>query len=277
MKRRALLALLAAFSVFAALPGPTHAQAQAEVLSADTRLVVFRFDPNLTYPVLARPGVVTHVQLHPGETLRALAVGDSVQWQVQQTGNNIFIKPVKADLFTSATVVTDKRTYQLTLRAGRSDGKWYQRISWEYPDLIVFEAKEAARSVQVAEAERKEAASQTTNTRVPVENLNFGYEISGEAAFRPGQVFDDGRFTWLRLGRSQELPAFFIINDSGEAEIANYLMKGEFMMVQRLFHEGVLKLGRQEVRVRNARARSHGLSGVGGVDAQSVERPVSAN
>ena len=66
-------------------------------------------------------------------------------------------------------------------------------------------------------------------------------------------VFDDGRFTWIRVGTEvQELPALFVMSEQG-AELANYLVKGEYLLVQRLVPAAMLKLGKTEVRIDRER------------------------
>ncbi|MFD2274189.1 TrbG/VirB9 family P-type conjugative transfer protein [Undibacterium arcticum] len=42
------------------------------------------------------------------------------------------------NVHTSATVITDKRTYQLLLTSNSTEGKWYQRVTWDYPELILL-------------------------------------------------------------------------------------------------------------------------------------------
>ena len=134
MRGRALLrcALLAAALALGA-GGASRAEQQAIPMPGDTRLVQFTFDANDSYTVLSRPGAVTDIQYSPEEKLVALAIGDSTQWMTSKSPGHVFLKPLRPDIFTSATLVTDKRTYQLTLRASPENGKWYQQVRWNYP------------------------------------------------------------------------------------------------------------------------------------------------
>ncbi len=227
---------------------PALAQQLPLAMPQDTRLVVFRYDVNESYLLLTRPGAVTHLALEPDETVLALALGDTVQWIVQDKGPNVFLKPIRADLYTSGTLVTNRRTYQLGLRSSPEGGAWYQRVSWTYPELLAIarepSAREARGAVPTARADRERAAPEG----VPVERLNFDYRISGRAAFRPVQVLDDGRFTYIQMPASlQEMPALFIAGEAGEGELVNYLVRGRFMVVQRLADRFLLRLGRVQV------------------------------
>ena len=45
--------------------------------------------------------------------------------------------------------------------------------------------------------------------------VNWDYYACGERTLWPSQVYDDGRFTYLRFPNAQEIPAIFIINTDG--------------------------------------------------------------
>lgn len=274
MKHRLLLTALALINFAFA---PAHVSAEPIVgsipttMPADTKLVVFNFDPNASYTILARPNAITNIQLGPDEQLISLAMGDTVNWitaKVDGAGGHIFIKPIRADLFTSGTLVTNKRTYQLTLRSVSDRAHWYQRVSWQYPDMMVLGSLSSLTPPQTLQdpamlpqaiglpasfastppsfAQSSPAASQ----RQSYERLNFDYAIEGKASFRPSQVFDDGQFTWIKIPHnSQEMPAVFMISSDGEMEIVNFVAKGDYIMVQRLAGGFMLKLGKQEVRI----------------------------
>lgn len=244
-----------------------YAEAESIPLPDDVKLVQFTFNEHDTYPIMTMPGNITDIQLHDGEKIVALALGDSVQWITAKTDQHIFIKPTKPNIYTSGTLVTDKRSYQLTLRSSPQGGKWYQRVSWTYPDLIVIQQQaEEARKVaeaqaiaalQAEEAKRKAIEVSTTVSRAPgnpVENLNFSYsyKTASKPSFMPEQTFDDGKFTWIKIpGKSQEMPALFLVGNDGKYELVNYVRDGNFLKVNRLFRQAVLKIGEDEVRITN--------------------------
>ncbi|NHR04538.1 TrbG/VirB9 family P-type conjugative transfer protein [Chromobacterium haemolyticum] len=231
-------------------------------MPADTRLVVFPFDPNNSFTIISRPNAITDIQLGPDEQLVALAAGDSTQWTFHKTDGHIFVKPIRADLFTSATLVTSKRTYQLTLRSVSDRAKWYQRVSWQYPDLVLlgdpnFKAPSRAMPPDIDFQSNSSGSigsfgqysSAPSQGGMYGEKLNFNYAVKGSADFAPKQVFDDGKFTWFRIVGSQEFPAVFMINADSDIERVNWLVKGEFLIVQRLAPAFLLKIGKEEVRI----------------------------
>lgn len=224
--------------------GPVLAAAQPAPFPQETRLVRFDYDENRTYDILTRPGAITNIKLQDGETLTAFALGDTVQWVFDQAPGNIFIKPSTSGLFTSATLTTNKRSYQLQFRSMATDGNWYQRVSWEYPSLIIAR--------QAAEQQMKDLEAGEVQTSP--EKLNFGYSVSGRADFAPTSVFDDGKFTWMRMPSGiQETPVVFL-SEQGRLTLVNYSVRGEYLVVQRKADRFVLKSGNREVRV-NAKGR----------------------
>lgn len=231
------------------------ADSQVMPMPSDTRLVVFSFNQHDTYTILARPKSVTDIQLSPDEEVVAMALGDSVQWMVSKAKGHVFLKPLQPDIFTSATLVTNVRTYQLTLRSSPEDGKWYQRVSWDYPELVVLQQQREEVLRRNVEKEEKRLEKQILEPDVVIDKLNFDYKVTGDAEFKPSQIFDDGKFTWIRMPAIQELPAVFMTDEDGKAELINYVNHGQYLMVQRLVPGLLLKIGKQEVKIVNNRSK----------------------
>lgn len=257
--------LLIGLALAGAIANPVFAESQSISMPGDAKLVVFTYDENNTFTIMGMPGNITDIQLNEGEKVSALAMGDSVQWITANTESHIFIKPVRPNIFTSATLVTNQRTYQLTLRSSPEGGKWYQRVSWKYPELIILKQNEqeaqakaqklASEAIQAEEKKRQADALAISISKAPgnpVESLNFEYTVQGNADFKPVQVFDDGKVTWLKMNKQiQEWPATFILDESNTTEVINPLRDGDFIKVTRLFKKCVLKIKDKEVTITN--------------------------
>lgn len=250
----------------------------------DTRLVVFNYDAELTYPILSRDSLYTNIEIRPGEIVQGFYLSDTTRWKHHVAGNRarIMIKPTAPDLFTSATLVTNKRTYELTFRSGGMNSPWYQRVRWSVSDDDAIPASQAtgvyedaaggvveyrdpvgskptppfsgsnqgmAPSPFAAMGDAAGTLDRSPSTRVRPDKLDFGYTIDGSATFKPQMVFDDGKFTWFQLASSQDLPALFRVGKDG-AEVLDYTVQGSYLMVSSLADEFLLKLGESEVRVR---------------------------
>ena len=270
------LAVVAAITL-TGLVGQSNAELIATPLTGDTRLVQFIFDEDNTFLVLSKPKAVTHLQFAADEMLQSVASGDTAQWELTPTKNrkNLFIKPKFEGIETSMTVITDKRTYQFVLRSTADGKKWYQRVSWMYSSSLVLEQDallesqanvpmsgglpEPIQNSGIRPLQPKfnlpplNPASGSASTLKP-DSLRFNYKVDGEAAFKPTQVFDDGKFTYLRMPQDiQELPALFSEIEGQEYSLVNYTVDGSYMIAQRLLETAVLKLGKAEVRITNVK------------------------
>ncbi len=268
-------ALLAGLCLLGVVPCILNVQAASVRAEGGSHIQRFRYDAEASFAILALPGVPTDLQLAPDEHIIGFAVGDTIQWVVEELAGHVFIKPLRPALFTAGTLVTDRRTYQLTLRSVASGEDWMQRVTWSYPDLVVLRTPtpplpHGAQSLPVmpaaspaggtpGEAGRGALPGNPVSAVGPVTRrvtdgldpaqLDFDYRVSGDAPFRPQVVFDDGRSTWLRVPPREALPALFQDSEDGAA-LLNYAVRGDWLVIPRILPRFILKLGRQEVQVQ---------------------------
>nr|WP_246350358.1 P-type conjugative transfer protein TrbG [Sphingobium boeckii] len=211
---------------------------------------VFPFGEGAIYHVYTAPERVTDIALEPGETLGAVASGDTVRWVVGDTTSgagdgkrtHILVKPFSSGLSTNLVVTTDRRTYHLALTS--TGGIAMTALSWTYPHdaLIALKRKQA-----------ETAVSAPAVASFDVAQLRFDYAISGGSpAWRPLRAFDDGRQTFLEFPESitvDEAPPLFIVNAKGDAELVNYRMRGRHYIVDRLFQVAELRLGTKDQQI----------------------------
>jgi type IV secretion system protein TrbG len=180
---------------------------------------------------------VTEILFAPGETVSAdgIGIGDSERWSVQPAGNRVLVKPKEPGIATDMIVATSNRSYHLGLR---TRDPYMPEVSFYYPD-----------DIRTAEAERasalRKAAAQVANPP-PVKPLNFGYQITGpNYSWRPLLAFDDGEHTYVQLPAdlgSADMPVLFI-QDGGQQSVANYEVKGSYLVVDRRFRQAALTSG----------------------------------
>lgn len=211
---------------------------------------VFPFSEGAIYQVYTTPGVVTDIALQPGETLVAVAAGDTVRWVIGDTTSgagtdkrtHILVKPFTTGLATNLVVTTDRRSYHLQLTATSHTAM--AALSWTYPadQLIALRkaAEQATAAAPVAEG-------------IAVDSLKFNYAVSGDTpAWRPLRAFDDGRQTFVEFPASiavGDAPPLFIVRPNGEAELVNYRVRGRFYVVDRLFDAAELRLGTKKQQI----------------------------
>jgi type IV secretion system protein VirB9 len=208
------------------------------------------FADGAIYHVLTAPDRVTDVALQPGETLVAVASGDTARWVIGDTTSgqgegkrtHILIKPYSPGLATNLVVTTDRRSYHLALSSSATAAM--SALSWTYPADEILAVRRAA---SAAEAARPIASG------LAAENLNFNYVISGDKpTWRPLRAFDDGRQTFIQLPASivlDEAPPLFLVGEKGAAELVNYRLSGRYYVVDRIFNAAELRLGTRNQQV----------------------------
>ncbi len=206
---------------------------------------LFQYNQNNIYDVFAKPDYLTTFKLNKDEDINFIGGGDTEGWLLEQTkggkdgANILLVRPLDSELKTNIVIVTSKRIYQINLVS--SNYKYNPFVSWQYPE-------------DEAIAKFKSDALNTEMKTDSIEKLNFKYRISDKTkSWSPVQVFDDSIFTYIQMKdvvKTQELPAFYVL-DGNKLDLVNYEIKGDKLIVQRLFEKGVLKLGKDEINIKN--------------------------
>jgi type IV secretion system protein TrbG len=206
---------------------------------------VYPYSSGALYRLYSAVNQVSDVALQPGEKLVSVSTGDTVRWIVGDTTSgegavqqvHILVKPIAADLKTNLVITTERRTYHLELES--TESTYMSSLSWTYPadDLIAIRKK-------------NEALTGTDTIAMDgaqnFDNLNFRYKISGDAAFAPARVFDDGAKVYIQFPSSLpqgEAPPLFVQGSNGKPALVNYRVKGNTYIVDRLFAVAELRLG----------------------------------
>ncbi|MGR7997919.1 P-type conjugative transfer protein TrbG [Xanthobacter sp. ZOL 2024] len=221
---------------------------------------VYPFVEGALYQVYAAPGQVTDIALQLGEQLVGsgpVAAGDTVRWIIGDTESgagtgkqvHILVKPTRPDLTTNLVINTNLRTYHMELRS--TEKTYMASVSWQYPQDQLIALRR-----QNAEAQ----AVQPVATGIDLSRVNFRYEVSGDRApWRPLRAFDDGQQVFIEFPRGiaqGEMPPLFVVGPEGDtSELVNYRVRGNYMIVDRLFAAAELRFGsdNNQKRVRISR------------------------
>lgn len=210
----------------------------------------FSYAEGSLYQVYTAPGQVTDIALEAGERLVGpgpVAAGDTARWIIGDTESgrgptrrvHILVKPTRPDLATNLLINTDRRTYHIELRATPS--AYMASVSWTYPQDALIAL------TRVAEPE---TTAVPVATGLDIERLNFNYRIYGKAPWRPLLAFDNGTQAYIAFPRGiaqGEMPPLFVLGADGKiAELVNYRVRGNHMIVDRLFTSAELRLGRKK-------------------------------
>jgi type IV secretion system protein TrbG len=219
---------------------------------------VYPFAEGALYQVYSAPGQVTDIALQDGEQLVGsgpVSAGDTVRWIIGDTESgvgagkkvHILVKPTRPELITSLLINTDRRTYHLELRS--TEKTYMASVSWLYPEdqLIALRRQNVAAD-----------AAAPVASGVALDSLQFRYMIDGDTPpWRPLRAFDDGKKVYIEFpyGISQgEMPPLFVIGPEGKtSDLVNYRVRGNHMIVDRLFAAAELRFGsglfQQRVRI----------------------------
>ncbi len=218
---------------------------------------LYPYSAGALYQVYTSPGQVTDIALQAGENLVGsgpIAAGDTARWIIGDTESgsgksrrtHVLVKPIRPDLVTNLVINTDRRTYHLELRA--TPKAYMASVSWRYPvDELIALRRQNDRAKSALPIARS----------LDLDDLNFRYKIIGDQApWRPRRAFDDGRQVFIEFPRGigqGEMPPLFVIGPEGGSQPANYRVRRQYMIVDRLFAAAELRLGDRQRVVRIVR------------------------
>lgn len=211
----------------------------------------YDYAPGVVYTAVTSPGYVTTIALRSGEKLITAAAGDTTRWMLESVSSGsgefaqtlLLVKPRKAGLQTNLLVTTDQRVYALDLSSAEA-GAYHTMIAWNYPfgDVVAIRNQVTAQQT---------AVQATVATGLDLSKANFNYLIlrqkrTAAPPWCPLRAFDDGHKTFIQFPpkvAATEAPPLFVLGKSGEAQLVNYRVKGDWYVVDRLFDKAELRLG----------------------------------
>jgi type IV secretion system protein VirB9 len=207
-------------------------------LAADARIALRHYDPGQVVTVNGRTGIQSTIEFGEGEHIENIAIGDSAAWQVtpNKRASLLFVKPMLAPARSNMTVVTDRHTYLFDLIASPKAVPVYVLRFAYPPEPKVAAAPTPAPAPIVAAAPK---APETTPA-----DLNFAWQTDGARQLLPVRTFDDGKSTWLAWGRDASLPAILVREPGGAEGPVNYTVKGEYVVVDGVPPQLVLRQGK---------------------------------
>lgn len=209
----------------------------------------FVYNENDMYTIYTRVNNISAIMLKADEKITYIAGGDTARWGIDtaETGTEkgkvqcVYIKPFQVGLRSNLIINTDKRSYQINLYSAKDLFNPLTNFRYPKDDLaIAIHKDDIEEEVYVTD----------------ITQLNDRYKVKDNRLFKkveftPTQVFDDGVKTFLIMpNKLQEMPVFYVM-DSEDAnenlQLVNYRTKGRYIIIDRLFNEGKLVLGKNEV------------------------------
>jgi len=216
------------------------ALAATPAAARDPRIATRLYNPSEIVTVHGHTGIQSTIEFGADEHIDNIAVGDSATWQVtpNKHANLVFVKPMLAPARTNMTVVTDRRTYLFDLVTTPTAAPLYvMRFTYPpepKPPVVAIAPPPAPAAPQVAEK-----APETTPA-----DLHFDWATAGARQLLPVRAFDDGKATWLAWPKDAAMPAILQREPNGEEGPVNYRVQGEYVVVDGVPPQLVLRQGK---------------------------------
>lgn len=250
MKRTSIWWLGAALCITAAAM-PSHGSEQV--------LTHYEYAADAIYPVRTGLGITTQIELSPNEKILDYSTGFSSGWDLTRRENVFYLKPKNIDVDTNMMVRTATHSYIFelkvvatdwkTLAEARRDGVQY-KITFTYPADTSF-----------SHGKKKQRQTPTQDsTLLPDRSYNFDYDYATRSKAAPWlvpvNVYDDGRFTYLRMSDlkqfpSGDFPAVYMREQAhGEDSLVNTTVEGNTIIVHGTYNYLVIRHGNDVVGLR---------------------------
>jgi type IV secretion system protein VirB9 len=219
----------------------TSAFADSAPPKADPRIQHFAYDADNVYKLDLYLKSVAAVQFSETEDVQSILIGDSASWEVVKlnSGNVISIKPITSSATTNMTVYTNNHVYTFELHCL---GELGADAAETPPFRAIFTYPQEAKPTK------------PVTERVVAAHLDFDYLVSGQAAFRPLRVQDDGRHTTFTLPEGAPRPAIFKVAADHQEQLINSRTVGSRITVDGVNDFWVLRIGDQAVCVGRGNA-----------------------
>jgi type IV secretion system protein VirB9 len=209
----------------------------------ESRIRVINYVPNSVISFTGHYNYHSIIEFGLDEEISTITMGDSSSWQLNPSGNRIFLKPVGLNAVTNMTVITSKRTYFFEMHAeyatSISDSNLAFITKFMYPDGQLGVPQSVSNSSGL-------------DLGKPTQ-YNFHYKISGKATYiEPILVFDDGRFTYFKFKDiNADIPSIFIVDQNQNESLINYRVSDGYVVVERVTPKFTLRYGRDIICVFN--------------------------
>ncbi len=218
----------------------------------------YDYVPNHIYTVRTGLGITTQIELDPNEQVLDYSTGFSSGWELTRRGNVFYLKPKNVDVDTNMMVRTATHDYIFELKVVATDwtvleqakraGVQY-KITFKYPQDTSFTA--------VVASDEKSAKLDTGINKDRNYNFNYQFATRGTQPWLiPVNVYDDGRFTYVRMSGLKQFPTgdfpaiFGRESEGGDDFVVNTTVDGNTLVVHGTYPYLVIRHGNNVVGLR---------------------------
>lgn len=243
---KAILFFLCLLSIF---PMLATAQSFPQSAGLDSRVQVFNYSPNDVYVINTKAGYASLIQLEDGEFIHddgGLGMGLADSWNIAVKANNIFFKPVSPMPDTNLLLVTNKRTYAFVLTTSYDPNNLSYIARFNYP----AQPQTAITPIVPEYVVKSHTLADGREIYIDAE-FNKNYLYRGSDDTKPTNVWDDGRFTYLKYNHANDLPvAYRVLPDNSEM-LVNTHIENDTLVLQEIGSVYRLRLGNEVGEIGN--------------------------
>ncbi|MDA7418434.1 TrbG/VirB9 family P-type conjugative transfer protein [Xenophilus arseniciresistens] len=224
----------------------------------------YEYQPEGIYAVRTGLGITTQIELSPEERILDYSTGFSTGWDLNRRDNVFYLKPKNVDVDTNLMIRTAMHSYIFELRVVATDWRTLEqarkagvqyRIKFTYPAETSF-SKEAKRVAQ---------APAMSTALLKDRSYNFNYDYATDSAgapwLTPVSVYDDARFTYLRMSDLKQFPTgnfptvYMRQNERDEDSVVNTTVEGNTIVVHGTYPYLVVRHGDNVIGLRRNSAK----------------------
>lgn len=247
-KQRFRIALL--FAMLIGITLPSTAQVIQE----------YEYEPNRLYQVRTGLGITTQIELSPNEQILDYSTGFSSGWDMSRRDNVFYLKPKNTDVDTNMMVRTATHSYIFELKVVATDWRALEQAKSagvQYKIKFVYPSDTEFSTGKQDDAPQPELSTQLDKSR----QYNFDYQYATrtkQAWLIPVNVYDDGRFTYVRMSDIKSIPTgnfpavFGRERESGEDFVVNTTVEGNTIIVHGTYPYLVIRHGSNVVGLRRS-------------------------
>lgn len=208
----------------------------------------FDYYKTSVYEIFAKPNHTTVLKLSNDEEVIYVGGGDKENWEVEETRGGadnstyLILKPLFENIQTNFNIITDKRTYFISLFS--TENNYNPFVEWNYPyNTNGMQFKNITGTTS--------RVNKDINLEGNFDNLIFGYKYNTKKSFSPLQVFNDGTKTILVMKDNlMEAPVIYGYGEDNKLSLVNFRYQGNKIIIDKVLDKLELKLGKETLLIR---------------------------
>jgi type IV secretion system protein VirB9 len=249
-------------------------------IATDSRIKTFVYNENDVYRLLTHYGYQLNVEFGNKEEIETISVGDRTGWQIIPAGQRLFIRAMEDKAHTNMTVVTNRHAYQFDLYSAPPGQQGWDELvyvvrfyypedqqlgSMASPPMAAMPASMPMMPPMTAPMQGMGSMGYAAPPQPPAMpaygsqqpqppmagGTNYAYSFTGEQAIVPGQMYDDGRQTYLVFSPSQMVPQVSMVGEGGREQSVATNTQGSMVIVQGVYPQLVLRMGSSHACIFN--------------------------